>query len=162
MSPKRLVTPSTWMSTSTATLLPFLQWFRVRPFRVISSITMDDRSDVTPSWLTERHAEPRRCARVAGRPACAARGGDGRGGVRAALGARDRDARPGRPFEGRRARADDGPGCGRRPGAPARMDRLADRSGHGRFGRGTGLKLACRAWSAGRRVHGGGGAGRRL
>src|SRR4029079_19341581 len=89
MSPKRLVTPSTWMSTSTATLLPFLQWFRVGPFRVVSHITMDARSDVTPSWVTERHAEPRGCARAAGDPACPAGTDHGRRRLRAALGARD-------------------------------------------------------------------------
>src|SRR4051812_10220306 len=131
MSPKRLVTPSTWMSTSTATLLPFLQWFRVRPFRVISPITMDDRSEVTPSWLTERHAEPCRCARVAGRPACAARADHGRRGVPAALVARDRDARPGRSAQGRRARADHRARRGRRAGTPGDVDRVADPAGDG-------------------------------
>ena len=63
--------------------------------------------------------------------------------TRAALGARDRDARPGRPAQGRRAGAHDRARRGRR-GARTRRAWIgvADRAGPGRAGGRAGLELA--------------------
>ena len=69
-------------------------------------------------------------ARRAPRPS-RGRGGRRRARARAALGARDRDARPRRPAQGRRARAHDRARRGHEGRGPAGVDRLGARAGRG-------------------------------
>ena len=80
------------------------------------------------------YADPRRRPRVARRPARPAGGDRGRRRARsrAALGARDRDGRPQRPAQGRRAGAHHGDRGGRAGARPDALDRVADRAGSGR------------------------------
>ena len=114
--------------------------------------------------MTERHAEPCRCVGSARGAPGAAGGRDRRrrAGTGDPLGARDRDARSRRPAQGRRAGPDDRPGRGRRRQPPGGLDRVADRAGDGRSGRGAGLELARGPGAGGRRLRARRRAGRRL